>query len=225
MLKNIKAIIFDYDGTVADSLDTISNAVNSARARLGREPLSKEEIKGGINFGARALTRTCVLKEDERRSDESYLDTVFGMYLEVYAKACAQKTDRLYDGIAETLASLKKRGYRLALLSNKPHNLLVYLSGFLFEKDTFDVIRGPLPGGLAKPDKRLTLEVLSRISSDIKPSECAIVGDSDVDVRTAINAGMTPVSVSWGLRSAEFLKENGATLIVDSPAELDALFE
>lgn len=222
MLKGIKAIIFDFDGTVADTIPAIREAINASCAEIGKEPLSYEEVIAGINRGSRHLVKAC-LADTDRLDDEKYVDGLFDIYSKNYRK-CYTNTKEPYAHIREALEALKSRGYRLAVLSNKPDIFLHTLTESVFGSELFEAIQGATKE-LAKPDSRLTFELLRQLDPDILPTECAVVGDSDIDILTAKEAGMTPVSVAWGYRSVEFLREHGAEIVINDPLELITLFE
>ena len=222
MSSNIKAVIFDLDGTLADTLWEIREGVNNTRAELGLPPASYDDVKNGLNVGVRHLVKTTVA-DPARADDEEYINDVQRRYVAAYGKVF-HKTEKPYDGVYETVMALKNKGIKLAVLSNKPDQFVKVLSAKLLGDDTFCVLRGPVEGGARKPDPALTLEVLGCISKDIKPSECAFVGDSNVDIETAKNAGMYSVAVTWGYRDRAFLEKYIPDMIIDSPDELLKLF-
>lgn len=222
MLKDIKAIIFDFDGTVADTIPAIREAINASCAEIGKAPLTYEEVIAGINKGARHLVKTCLV-DKEKLDDEEYVNRIFDIYSKNYRK-CYTETKEPYENMTETLEGLKSRGYRLAVLSNKPDIFLHTLVENIFGKELFEAVQGATPE-LVKPDPRLTLEVIRQLDPTLSPEACAVVGDSDIDILTAKKAGMTPISVTWGYRSTEFLRDSGAELVIDDPTELLSLFE
>ena len=222
MFSNIKAIIFDLDGTLADTIWQIREGANDARAEVGLSPVSYEDIKKGINAGVRQLVVTSII-DPARADDEAHIDDMQRRYLAAYGRVF-DRTDKPYDGISEVVSCLKDKGYKLAVLSNKPDEFVRVLASKLFPENTFVTAKGPTENGPRKPDPALTLAVMHDIDPTLTPRECVFVGDSNVDIETAKNAGMYSVGVSWGYRGREFLKKYSPDEIIDAPHELLDLF-
>lgn len=220
MQKKVKLIIFDLDGTLADTIDAIREAVNDTLCRFGFPNVEREDVLAGINHGPRWLCRAML--PERFRADEEMVDRVLEYYHGAYAKTF-DHTKETYDGIKETIAELKSRGYLLAVLSNKQDAYVRHLCASLFPENTFSAVSGSLPD-LTKPDAALTLHLMKQAAPDLTPDECAFVGDSDVDIRTAENAKMLSVGVAWGYRGRDFLAQNRADIIIDRPAELLDIF-
>jgi phosphoglycolate phosphatase len=193
-----------------------------ARAEVGLPPVSYEDIKRGINVGVRHLVRTSIIDPD-RADDEAYIDDMQRRYVAAYGSVF-HKTEKPYDGIYEVISELKARKIKLAVLSNKPDAFVKVLAVKLFGEGTFSVLRGPSGNGPKKPDPALTLEVLHGLGNDIKPSECVFIGDSNIDIETAKNAGMYSLAVTWGYRDRAFLEKYAPDRIIDSPDEILKLF-
>ncbi len=217
MITGKKALIFDLDGTVADTIWAIREAINQVRDELGHPQLSYDEVKAGVNNGARNLVKTTVV-DDDHREDDAYIDHALDLYIAAYGRTYPM-TDEPYEGMREAVAELKSRGYRIGMLSNKPDEFVRVLAENLFGKDTFEVARGPV-SDIVKPDPRLTREVLDLLDPALRAEDCIMIGDSDVDIMTGKYAGMTVIGVAWGYRGHEFLVENGADVVIDAPAEL-----
>ena len=222
MLNNIKAVIFDLDGTLADTIWEIREGANIARAEVGLPPVSYDDIKRGINVGVRHLVKTSII-DPSRADDEAYIDDMQRRYVAAYGSVF-HKTEKPYDGLYEVVSELKARGIKLAVLSNKPDAFVKVLAAKLFGDGTFTVLRGPVENGPRKPDPALTLEVLHAMGGDIKPSECVFVGDSNVDIATAKNVGMYSLAVTWGYRDRAFLENYAPDKIIDGPHEILKLF-
>ncbi len=216
--QNIRAIIFDFDGTLADTLDAIRAAVNNTLRHFGHPEKSRDEVRLAIGDGARKLI-TRVLPED-RSADAVYVGRVLDYYSNEYAHTFLM-TDRCYPGMQETISGLVRRGYRLAILSNKPDRFIRELTELLFRDGEISFAAGQT-GLPVKPDPTSALMTASKRGVD--PAECAFVGDSDIDILTGRNAGMTTVGCTWGYRDAEELRRAGADFIIDSPAGLLELF-
>ena len=221
MIKGKKALIFDLDGTLTDSIWSIREAVNDVRAQLGKDGLDYDGVKAGINNGARQLVVVTVADED-RRDDAEYVDRLTELYLTAYKKSYLHTTEP-YEGMREAIEELKARGYRLGVLSNKPDGFVREIVEGMFGEGVFELLKGA-HGGLVKPDPELTREAVRELGG-VTAEECVFIGDSDVDVMTARNVGMTAVGVSWGYRGRAFLEECGCDAIVDHPSELIGVLE
>jgi len=222
MFKNKKAVIFDFDGTLADTLWAIRDASNITREKLGLPPVTYEDARAGINNGARNLVKATIVPED-RKNDEEYIDHAFELYNEAFFETYLN-TDTPYDGIYDAVRELHARGYKLAVLSNKTDNFVKDLVRNIFGTELIPVTRGPLTQEIVKPDKRLTLEVLAELDPTLTPDDCVFIGDSDVDVATAKNAGMPVIGAAWGYRGRELLEAKGADVVIDTPFEILDLF-
>lgn len=214
----INTIIFDLDGTIADTIGAIRSGINLTMRRLGYPEKNYEEIRNAINYGARHLVRECM--PPAMQNDEAKLDEAFAIYEECYTLTF-RETDRPYDGIAETMSELARRGYTIAVFSNKQDFFVTELVKQLVPDGVCRLARGQRPSTPAKPDRGVSLALCRELGAD--PENCALVGDSHIDMRTAKNAGFLAVGVSWGYRP-EVLREEGADHIVNHPHELLALF-
>ena len=223
MFKNKKAVIFDFDGTLADTLYAIQDACNLTRAKLGLSPVTYEDVRLGINNGARNLVKATVVPP-ESKTDEEYIDRAFELYNEAFFETYLN-TDTPYDGIFEAVRELHARGYKLAVLSNKTDIFVKNLVKSIFGTELFPVAKGPSSQKIIKPDKRLTLETLAELDPTLTPEDCVLIGDSDVDIATAKNAGMASIGAAWGYRGRALLEQNGADTVIDSPFEIIGLFD
>lgn len=219
MLQNKKLLIFDLDGTIADTLYSIKDAVNMCMEHFGFESRSYEQVREAVGNGAKLLLLRSIPKDvadDTARAEEiyTYFKTCYGMtYNRI--KGC-------YDGMYEAMTGLKAKGYTLAVLSNKPDLYVKNIIASLFENGTVSIAQGEteLP---RKPDPTAALLIAKELG--FTPSQCAFIGDSEVDVATAKNAGMASVAVSWGFRDRRVLENVCPDIIVDSPEELSGSFE
>ena len=210
----IKAVIFDFDGTLADTIPAIAEGVNLTMQKYGFPTHDEAAIRSFINNGPRMLIRRALPKG--LQEDEALLDRVLADYDGLYKTVCLH-TDRAYDGIPTLIETLRRKGLRIGVLSNKQDHLLRQICTGIFPTQC-DAIFGTVPDKPTKPDPYLSLQIAKELG--VSPEECLMVGDSDVDVRTAKNAGMTHIGVSWGYRDRDFLMQNGATLVADTPKEL-----
>ena len=183
-----KLLIFDLDGTLADTLITIRDSVNMALEKHGLPPRTYDEVMWAIGNGARELMRRSV--PAELSTDGDFIDRIYEDYTEAYNKTFAN-IDGCYPFVSEVLHTLKERGYTLAVLSNKPDFYTKRIVEALFSDGTVSFAAGQtsLP---RKPDPTVPLMIAERFG--VSPQECAFIGDSDVDVMTAKNSGMTAVA-------------------------------
>lgn len=207
-------IIFDLDGTLADTIDDLKTAVNNMLSILGYESRTKFEIINFINRGARELIRRSL--PTTVQSEDFIVDSALHIYELEYEKCYCDKTAP-FPGIKEAVAELKAKKFKVGVLSNKQDVFVKTIIYKLFGTDTFDFVLGKtdMPH---KPDPKSSIFVAKEMG--VKPNKCIFVGDSDVDMHTAQNADMRAIGVSWGYRKPEVLIENGANYIAETPAQL-----
>lgn len=211
----IQAVIFDFDGTVADTISALREGINLTMEQYGYPTHTDGDILRFINHGARELVRRAM--PAHLQGDEALLDRVLADYNIHYGKVY-HHTDHAYDGIPELVDALHREGFRIGVLSNKQDGILRKLVEQVLIPGSYDAAQGVIPGKPTKPHPYLAEKIAAELS--VPPSACVMVGDSDVDFRTAQNAGMLHVGVTWGFRDAEFLKANGAKHLAHSPGEL-----
>lgn len=199
-------VIFDMDGTLLDTLEDLTDAVNVALTRCGYPSRTLEEMRYFVGNGAATMLRRAAPEGAEL---QPLLDAFFAWYEE----HCRDKT-RPYDGIYEALDQLKK-DHPLAVVSNKPDYAVKLISDALFP-GVYGV--GELQGIPRKPAPDMLLSAMKQIGVE----KCIYVGDSDVDLLTAKNAGVPCISVLWGFRTEEDLRQAGATVFCSHPRELKA---
>ncbi len=212
-----KLLIFDLDGTIADTIYSIRDGVNLAMDKHGLPRRTYEDIRAAIGNGARLLIKRSIPLE--LQDDEEFCTRVFDDYDKFYEQTYAN-VDGCYEGMSEAMHTLFERGYKLAVLSNKQDAYTKKIVGLLFEDGIIEFVLGQtaLP---TKPDPTVPLMIAEQFG--VAPAECAFIGDSEVDVRTAKNSGMMAVGCSWGYRSREMLEE--ADVIIDAPTELTEIFD
>ncbi len=206
-------LIFDLDGTLVDSLRGISGSVNHALAQSGLPTHSIEAVRGFIGNGARLLIERAA---SPATGEELYL-TLEGSFKTHYDVSWPDGTVP-YEEIVEMLESLQAEGYPLAVLSNKPHAFTVTIVERLFPSVTFACVLGQRAGIAHKPDPTGALEIAKVFGLDA--SQCAVIGDSTMDIETAQNAGMTAIAVTWGFQDHPRLIEAKADHFAADPAEL-----
>ncbi len=205
-----KTYLFDMDGTLLDTLDDLAAAVNHTLEQYGYPTRSQEQVRKGLGNGAVKLM-AAMLPEGE---DTPEFAAIMRDYKAWYqAHTCV--LTRPYPGVPELLERLQKAGCRVAIVSNKPHGAACELAEKFFPGvPTF----GESPATPRKPAPDMVLHALTALGAD---SDTAVyVGDSEVDVQTARNAGLPLIAVSWGFRGRQALREAGAENIVDSAAEI-----
>lgn len=208
----MKAIIFDLDGTLLDTLEDLKNAVNAALEHYKMPRRSLDEVRSFVGNGLRNLMIRAVPDGEENPKFEEALSFL----KDYYAVHCKDNTGP-YPGIMEMLDELKERGITMAIVSNKIDSAVKELDKEYFNGYMSAAI-GEMEGVARKPAPDTVLKALEEC--DLKPEDAIYVGDSDVDIATAKNTGIPCISVSWGFRDTAFLKEHGATQIIDNPAEL-----
>jgi phosphoglycolate phosphatase len=209
-----KLIIFDLDGTLIDSLADLAASTNHA-LRLNGFP--EHPLDAYRHFVGNGVTRLLerALPADAR--DEETSRRVFGDFMQYYALHRADLTAP-YPGILPLLAALRARGTRLAVASNKFHSAVVAMTRHYFGADTFQHVHGHEEDLPLKPNPAIVHAILQE--AGIALAEAFYVGDSDVDMLTAANAGIRSIGVTWGFRSRRELLDAGAGSIVDDPAEI-----
>lgn len=212
-----KACIFDLDGTLTDTLESLTFSVNKTLEEMGLGQITSEQCRAFVGNGARYLVEHAL----QAAGDESLARTDEGMevYGRVFSEYCTYKVHP-YDGIVPMLGSLKERGIRLAVFSNKPHQQTVDVVEGIFGKGVFDRIQGQCDAFPRKPDPTGLYDILKEFGADA--SEGIYIGDSDVDMRTGKAAGMFTVGVNWGFRTKELLEQTGADATIDHAEELIA---
>lgn len=209
-----KAVIFDLDGTLLDTLEDIGTSVNQALKAFKFPEHPINSFRFFIGDGWRMLV-TRALPEDAR--SEKVIKECITFSRRIYTDNWNRST-RLYEGIPELLDQLEEFGIPMAVVSNKPHDFtLRYAAAYLSEWQ-FNVVLGQTKDFKPKPDPASALEVARRIG--VPPKHFLFVGDSGVDIKTASAAGMHPVGVAWGFRGPEELKENGCRTFITEPKQL-----
>ncbi len=215
--KPIKAVIFDLDGTLLDTLEDLATSMNHVLQNHGYPVRTREEIRSFVGNGIRKLVeRAAGFPDGQASTDKQLLDQMFEEMSEYYEAHCNERTAP-YAGITKCLAQLKQEGIKMAVVSNKLDKAVTDLVGLYFS-EWISESAGDQPGMRIKPAPDTLFLVMERLF--VSPEECVYVGDSDVDIQTAAHAGVPCISVCWGFRGREFLLAHGASTLVDTPAEL-----
>ncbi|HKQ47019.1 MAG TPA: HAD family hydrolase [Phycisphaerae bacterium] len=207
-----RAYIFDLDGTLIDSLEDISVALNAARSDLGLFPVDANQVRNWVGDG---LSTLC------RRSAPDVGDTVLSRLIERAAHHYAQRPvvhTGTYSNILQLLNLLQSRGAPLAVLSNKPHALAVEIVARLGLAPYFTAVRGSHHEKDRKPDPRAAIEIAALMH--VAPEEVYMVGDSVVDIQTARHAGTKSVAVAWGFQNRDVLEAAQPDFFVSDPLEI-----
>lgn len=213
-LKRVpRAVIFDLDGTLLYTLENLYESTNFALRAFGFKERSMEEIRSFVGNGVRVLMKRALPAVD---FCDAEFERCLAMFKEHYAGTMYEKT-RPYDGVVEVLEALKKSGVKRAVVSNKFDTAVKALCEKYFKDllitsvgESETIRKKPAPDGVFKVIKDLECE----------PCECVYIGDSEVDLETAKNAGVECISVDWGYKDEEFLLAHGAKKIAHTPAEL-----
>jgi phosphoglycolate phosphatase len=218
-LKPYQAVIFDLDGTLLDTLEDIGDAVNRVLSARGFPVHPIDAYRFFVGNGV-AILITRALPEDKR--DAETVRSCLDAYRADYSRHWKVKT-RLFDGVCAMLDALTTRGLKLAILSNKPYDSTQECVREFLSTWSFDAVIGQREGVPLKPDPAGALAIAHTLG--IPPAACLYLGDTAVDIKTAIAAGMTPVGALWGFRPAEELRASGADILVEQPIEILGLLE
>lgn len=213
-----KAAIFDLDGTLADTLESMACAGNATIEALGYKARNIEEYRYFAGDGAAELVRRFM----KAAGDENNVnfDKAYKIYQGFFEKDCTYKV-KMYDGIKEMLDSLKNAGLKVAVLSNKPHERAIAVVEELFGKNYFDIIFGQQNGIRRKPDPEGAFIISDKLG--IEPANTGYIGDTNVDMITGKRAGMFTIGVLWGFRDRKELEENSADAIAEKPKDIISL--
>ena len=217
VMKKYNTVIFDLDGTLLNTLEDMQSSMNYVLAAHGFPQRTLAEIRSFVGNGIGRLTELSV---PSGKNNPAYEDCL-NEYRQHYAANMMNKT-AVYLGIYELLGVLKDSGHKLAIVSNKFDSAVkelnrVYFSEYIYIAigSSDDVARKPAPDTLIKAMRELGAD----------KEQTVYVGDSDVDVNTAKNAGVVSVGVTWGFRGREVLEAHGADFVIDSPQELLAILD
>lgn len=208
----IKTVIFDLDGTLLYSLEDLKDSVNFVMKKHGFREYTIDEVREAIGNGVRLLMERILPKD----IDKNLFEECLSEFKENYSKNMYNKT-KPYDGILDMLKALREEGYKIAVLSNKFDSAVKELSNKYFG-ELVDLAVGQKEGVKEKPSPLGIQEIAKELDTDIEA--CIMVGDSEVDIQTANNAGIDCISVTWGYKNIDFLYDNGATKLVYAPEDI-----
>ncbi|SFG67285.1 phosphoglycolate phosphatase [Lachnospiraceae bacterium C7] len=210
--KNLKAVIFDLDGTLLDTLEDLKNATNAALSHSNMPERTLDEVRRFVGNGVKKLMERAT---PEGLNNPKFEET-YAFFREYYEAHC-KETTKAYDGIYDLFEKLESLGYKIAIVSNKMDEAVKLLNKDYFSKyvkvaigENVNVAKKPAPDTVNAALREL----------EITNEEAIYVGDSEVDIQTAVNAKMPCVSVTWGFRDEEFLNKNGGKCYIDTPLDL-----
>ncbi len=210
----IKAVLFDLDGTLANTLDDIADSGNWALTQCGFAPYPVERYVYFVGSGVNTLIERMLA--DYPHTEQQYRQ-VLSLYSDRYQAHSFDKT-RPYDGIDDLLEDLRRRQIACAVVSNKPMAGTRQVIETLFRPGSFAYIYGHMPPYAPKPAPEAVFHVLEQLG--VQPADCLYIGDTDVDMQTARNAGIVSVGAVWGFRTRAELEANGAEYLADAPREV-----
>ena len=208
----LKAVLFDLDGTLLNTLDDLAASTAHAMRQMGLAPVTRDQVRQFVGSGARVLCERC-LGEGAAEADVDRLQALF----QAHYKEHLHDVTVPYPGVMDMLEALRALGVKRGVVSNK-FSAATQAVCDLYFGDLIDVVVGEGPGVRKKPAPDSLLAVMEQLG--VTPEECAMVGDSPQDILAAKAAGCLAVGVTWGFRSREQLEEAGADVIVDSAEAL-----
>lgn len=214
-MKAKKAVIFDLDGTLSDSIQSMKLCTDEAVAPYGYGPFSIQQYKYFVGDGAANLVKRALAAGGD--TGLIHFEEAFARYKELFRENCMYGV-KPYEGIRELLAALKEKGLAVAVLSNKPHAETVHVIETLFGRGYFDVIQGQEDGLAIKPSPEGVYRIARQF--DIRTEDILYLGDTSTDMRTGRNAGAFTVGALWGFRDRKELEENHADAVIEHPLQL-----
>jgi phosphoglycolate phosphatase len=213
-----KLAIFDLDGTLINSIGDIADSANAVLTKNGFPILSEHRYREVVGWGLENMIRAIV--PQEKHSIEN-INRYCLEYREYYRDNWHNRTAP-YEGIPELLLQLSKKGVKLAVLSNKRDDFTNICVKHFFPDTNFVDIRGERPGTPPKPNPEAALDIAQR--AGIEPARCVFIGDSEIDIETALKSSMLGVGVLWGFRDRVCLESAGAPVIITEPEEILGFF-
>ncbi|WP_201351916.1 phosphoglycolate phosphatase [Hydrogenimonas urashimensis] len=223
MFETKKAILFDLDGTLIDSAPDLASALNATMKALGRMPYSEETVRGWVGNGARVLVTRALSgsREITEGPDEKALKEALAIFMEAYRERICERT-LLYPDVRETLKSLKKRGFTMAVVTNKPSLFVKPILEKLAIAEFFALTLGGDDLPRKKPDPMPLLSACERLETRVE--ETVMVGDSSNDIVAAKRAGMQSVGVTYGYNYGEEIAKQHPDAVVERFGEIAELF-
>ena len=211
----MKACIFDLDGTLTNTLESMTYSVNLTLKEMGLSQITKDQCRMFVGNGARVLIEESLKVSGDPKA--SRIEEGMKIYGRIFDQNCTYHVT-LYEGIPEMLKALKDRGIHLAVLSNKPDRQTVKVVKEIFGDNIFDYAQGQKDGIRRKPAPDGVWYLMEQMQ--VSKEECLYIGDSEVDAATGKNAGLKTIGVLWGFRDRKTLETAGADDLIDRPDEL-----
>lgn len=210
---NIKAIIFDLDGTLINSIPDIADAANQLLVNHNYPVHDPSSYIEWIGNGALKLLKRAV----PNGISEEHMHELLAEYLEIHTRNCINKT-HCYPGIDSLLDYLNEQNISISILTNKPHAITLKVFEHYLKKWNFDFVLGQMQGNPKKPNPQLAIEIADKLH--FKKHEMFFIGDSDTDMKTGVAAGMIPLGVTWGYDNERSIMEAGAKYLMNDTKEL-----
>ena len=214
MKLKYRAVIFDLDGTLVDTLGDIAASMNRALKARGFPELPVEEYRDKVGWGIKRLAFLALPKEVRNEEIAGLVGTEAAAF---YAENPLVYS-RPYPGIPELVASLNQRKIKTAVLTNKPDPVAQKVISGLFPLNSFNIVRGDIFGKPRKPDPACVWDLL--VDLNLTPANIIFMGDSEIDMEIAVASGCFPLGVNWGYRSPETIFNAGAKRVIEKPEEL-----
>ncbi len=211
----MKACIFDLDGTLTNTLESMTYSVNLTLEEMGLSKITKDQCRLFVGNGARVLMEKSLKAAGD--TDASRIEEGMEIYGRIFDRNCTYHVTP-YEGIPEMLKALKDKGIHLAVLSNKPDRQTVKVVKAIFGEELFDYAQGQKEGIRRKPEPDGVWYLMEQMH--VSKEECLYIGDSEVDAATGRNAGLKTIGVLWGFRDGKTLETAGADDLIDRPDEL-----
>ncbi|MDR2424859.1 MAG: HAD family hydrolase [Prevotellaceae bacterium] len=218
MKKTYKAVIFDLDGTLINSIPDIADSMNRILEKFGYPEYTYEQYRLFLGRGIRRLVEICIPPE---QANESNIDLIYNLMVEEYSDNCTEKTV-VYDGIDNLLNRLSAKGVKLAVLSNKADSITQKICRILFRSHRFEQILGATEQFPRKPDPGSALYLAEQIA--VRPEDIFYLGDTGIDMETAQAAGFFPAGAAWGFRGSAELANANACFIASKPDDCMQFF-
>lgn len=211
----MKACIFDLDGTLTNTLESMTYSVNLTLEEMGLSKITKDQCRVFVGNGARVLMEKSLKAAGD--TDASRIEEGMEIYGRIFDRNCTYHVTP-YEGIPEMLKALKDKGIQLAVLSNKPDRQTVKVVKAIFGEELFDYAQGQKEGIRRKPEPDGVWYLMEQMH--VSKEECLYIGDSEVDAATGRNAGLKTIGVLWGFRDRKTLETAEVDDLIDRPDEL-----
>ena len=210
-----KAVIFDLDGTLSDTIASIKYCADRAVGPFGCGPFTQRQYQYFVGDGAANLIRRALAAGGDE--DPAHFEEAYAAYREIFRENCMYQV-KPYEGIPQLLRDLKEKGLRIAVLSNKPHEESVSVVETLFGKGCFDFIQGQQEGIAIKPSPEGVFRILDVFG--LTAEDILYLGDTATDMKTGKRAGAFTLGALWGFRDREELKGGGADAVIEHPSQV-----